>query len=64
VWDNALAESFFSACKLALIEPPTWPTRARAQTATVQWLEAIYNRRRRHSAMRPASVPLRRRRPS
>jgi transposase InsO family protein len=29
----------------------TWPTRAPARTATVHWLEAIYNRRRRHSAI-------------
>jgi putative transposase len=50
-WDNALAESFFATFKLELIEPATWPTRARARTATVHWLEAIYNRRRRHSAI-------------
>jgi putative transposase len=50
-WDNALAESFFATYKLELIEPATWPTRARARTATVHWLEAIYNRRRRHSAI-------------
>jgi len=29
----------------------TWPTRARARTATVHWLEAVYNRQRRHSAI-------------
>jgi transposase InsO family protein len=29
-WDNALAESFFATFKLELIEPATWPTRARA----------------------------------
>ena len=34
-WDNALAESFFATYKLELIEPATWPTRARARTATV-----------------------------
>jgi transposase InsO family protein len=34
-----------------LIEPATWPTRARARAATVHWLEAIYDRRRRHSAI-------------
>ena len=50
-WDNALAESFFATYKLELIEPASWPTRARARTATVQWLEAIYNRQRRHSAI-------------
>jgi transposase InsO family protein len=50
-WDNALAESFFATYQLELIEPATWPKRARARTATVHWLEAIYNRRRRHSAI-------------
>jgi transposase InsO family protein len=50
-WDNALAESFFATFKLELIEPATWSTRARARMATVHWLEAIYNRRRRHSAI-------------
>jgi hypothetical protein len=50
-WDNTLAESFFATYKLELIEPASWPTRARARTATVHWLQAIYNRRRRHSAI-------------
>ena len=48
---NALAESFFATYKLELIEPATWPTRVRPRTATVHCLEAIYNRRRRHSAI-------------
>ena len=48
---HALAESFFATYKLELIEPATWPTRARARSATVHWLDAIYNRRRRHSAI-------------
>ena len=34
-WDNALAESFFATYTLELLEPATWPTRARARTATV-----------------------------
>jgi putative transposase len=50
-WDNALAESFFATYKLELIERASWPTRARARTATVHWIEAIYNRQRRHSAI-------------
>jgi putative transposase len=49
-WDHALAESFFATYKLELIERASWPTRARART-TVHWLEAIYNRRRRYSAI-------------
>ena len=50
-WDNAMAESFFATYKLELIELESWPTRARARTATVHWLEAVYNRQRRHSAI-------------
>src|SRR5262245_14951137 len=50
-WDNALAEAFFATCKLELIEPATWPTRARVRTATVHWLEAVYNRQHRRSAI-------------
>jgi transposase InsO family protein len=50
-WDNALAESFFATYKLELIELASWPTRARARTATVHWIEAVYNRQRRHSAI-------------
>ena len=50
-WDNALAESFFATYKLELIECASWPTRAWARTATVRWIEAVYNRTRRHSAI-------------
>jgi putative transposase len=50
-WDNALAESFFATYKLELIECASWPTRTRARTATVRWIEAVYNRQRRHSAI-------------
>lgn len=50
-WDNALAESFFATYKLELIKRRSWPTRVRARTATVHWIEAVYNRQRRHSAI-------------
>jgi len=50
-WDSALGESFFATYKLELIERASWPTRARARTATVHWIEAVYNRHRRHSAI-------------
>ena len=50
-WDNAMAESFFATYKLELIELASWPTPARARTATVHWIEAVYNRQRRHSAI-------------
>ena len=50
-WDNALAESFFATYKLELIELRSWAKRSQARTATVHWIEAVYNRRRRHSAI-------------
>jgi transposase InsO family protein len=50
-WDKALAESFFATDKLELIEGASWPTRARAWTATVRWIETVYHRQRRHSAI-------------
>jgi len=50
-WDNALAESFFATYKLELIDRTSWTTRSAARTATVRWIEAIYNRQRRHSAI-------------
>ena len=50
-WDNAMAESFFATYKFELIAPTAWPTRARTRTATVHWIEAIYNRQRRHSGI-------------
>ncbi len=50
-WDNALAESFFATYKLELIDRASWPTRTAARTATVRWIEVVYNRQRRHSAI-------------
>jgi hypothetical protein len=50
-WDSELAESFFATYKLELIEWESWPTRARARTATVRWLEAVCNRQPRYSAI-------------
>jgi putative transposase len=50
-WDNALAESFFATYKLELIDRTSWATRTAARSATVRWIEAIYNRQRRHSAI-------------
>ena len=46
-----LAESFFATYKLELIELRSWAKRSHARTATVHWIEAVYNRQRRHSAI-------------
>jgi len=50
-FDNALAESFFATLKCELLYPRSWPTRQEARSAIVHWIEAIYNRRRRHSSL-------------
>ena len=49
--DNAMAVSFFATLKAELVETQRWPTRAAARTAIFEWLEAFYNRQRRHSAL-------------
>jgi len=50
-FDNALAESFFATLKCELLYQRSWPTKQEARSAIVHWIEAIYNRRRRHSSL-------------
>src|SRR3954451_14231614 len=50
-WDNAAAESFWATLKVELYDRYLWPTRAAAKLAVGDWIERIYNRRRRHSAI-------------
>jgi transposase InsO family protein len=50
-WDNAVAESWFASYKAELIDPGVWPNLARLRTATFDYIEVFYNRRRRHSAL-------------
>ena len=49
-WDNALAESFFSAIKGELLDDQAWPTRAAARSAITEYI-AWYNGTRLHSAL-------------
>jgi transposase InsO family protein len=49
-WDNALAESFFSSLKGELIDTRSWPTRAGARRAVVEYI-AWYNGTRLHSSL-------------
>jgi transposase InsO family protein len=49
-WDNALAESFFSSLKGELIDERSWPTRAGARRAVVEYI-AWYNGTRLHSTL-------------
>ena len=50
-WDNAVAESFFATLKIELVDRFAWPTRQQARTAIFEFIEACYNRQRRHSTL-------------
>ncbi len=48
-WDNAVVESFFGTLKTELIHRHPWPSRRRAATSVIDYIEIFYNRKRRHS---------------
>jgi transposase InsO family protein len=48
-FDNAVAETFFATLKKELIHRRSWPDRAELRTEVFDYIEAFYNRRRRHS---------------
>ena len=50
-WDNAVAESFFSTLKAELVHRTDFVSRSHARAAVFEYIEAFYNRRRRHSAL-------------
>jgi putative transposase len=50
-FDNAVLESFHASLKKDLIHRRTWPTKVEARTAVFDYIEAFYNRRRRHSTL-------------
>ncbi|ETZ69055.1 integrase core domain protein [Mycobacterium sp. MAC_011194_8550] len=50
-WDNAAAESFWATLKVEFYDRHLWPSRATAKIAVGDWIERVYNRRRRHSAL-------------
>jgi putative transposase len=54
-WDNAQIESFWSTLKTEFYRRHQWPTKHAAHQAVGAWIETVYNRSRRHSAlgMRP-----------
>jgi len=49
--DNAPMESFFGSLKNELVHRTTFPTREAARRAIFEYVEAFYNRRRRHSGL-------------
>ena len=50
-FDNAVAESFFATLKKELVRRRTWPTRRELIGEVFDYLEAFYNRVRRHSTL-------------
>ena len=48
-WDNAVAESFFSSLKKERIKRRIYKTRDLAKADVFDYIEAFYNRPRRHS---------------
>src|SRR4051794_1264864 len=50
-FDNAVLESFHATLKKDLIHRRSWPTKAEARSAVFDYIEAFYNRRRRHSLL-------------
>lgn len=48
-WDNAVVESFFATLKVELVHETVFATRAQARRAIFEYIEAFYNRIRRHS---------------
>ncbi|MCT7294275.1 integrase core domain-containing protein [Rhodococcus sp. PAE-6] len=50
-WDDAQAESFWATLKVEFYNRYWWPTRQRAKVAAGDWIERVYNHRRRHCAI-------------
>ena len=49
--DNAVAESFFATLQTELLDRRQWPTRRSLRSAIFAYIEAFYNRWRRHSTL-------------
>ena len=50
-WDNAPVESFFATLKRELVHSEQYTTREQAQASIFEYIEAFYNRVRRHSSL-------------
>jgi putative transposase len=50
-FDHALIESFFASLECELIDQRHWRTPEEARLEVFWWIEAVYNRTRRHSAL-------------
>ena len=50
-WDNAPVESFFASLKRELVHDESYTTREQARASIFEYVEAFYNRVRRHSSL-------------
>ena len=50
-YDNAAAESFFKTIKAELIRRHPWETRRKVKMAIFEYMNGVYNPRRRHCAL-------------
>jgi transposase InsO family protein len=50
-FDNAAVESFWGRMQTELLDTRKWTTRVELSTAIFDWVEAFYNRTRRHSSL-------------
>jgi putative transposase len=50
-YDNAVAESFFATLNKELVHRRSWPTRHELASEVFEYIEAFYNRVRRHSTL-------------
>lgn len=50
-WDNAMAESFWASLKVEFYYRRSWPDRSEAKREITNWINVVYNTRRRHSAL-------------
>ena len=50
-WDNAPMESFFASLKKELVHDENYTTRDEATASIFEYIEAFYNRVRRHSSL-------------
>ena len=57
VWDNACAESFFGTLKQKLTTHKTYATREDATKNIFEYIEVLYNNKRRHSTLGSPCVP-------
>jgi len=51
IQDGSQQESYWASLKVEFYNRRPWPTKAAAMTAVADWIERVYNRRRRHSSL-------------